>query len=339
VVIRASSSRQVDALLADLASPLEVTRESAVARLIVIGPRAVQRLVACATSEEAATDSRIAALHALEGIADLRALDPALVLLDHGDEGIAVAAIGVVQAFLAASRGMTALDRLSALAVDRSRGRGVRLAAIRALRGVGQATIDPLLQALGVDPDAAVALAAGLGPEAAADPVQQLKDAAEGPLPAHPAPLRLALAEGAEQVAPVTLHRLIEQVRIREGAESGPIRSEWMALRATAHALLGQRGSRLALYDLRETLESARDPLPVEFLGAAASIGDVSCLEPIAAAYARSAEGAAHADQWWRERLIDVFRAIATREGLSRRHAVGKRIAVKWRHAATRLWP
>ncbi len=339
MVIRASSSRQVDALLADLASPHEMTRESAVARLIVIGPRAVQRLIACATDPSAIPAARVAALHALEGIADQRALEPALTLMDSADEATAVAAIAVAHAFLSTPRGVAALDRLSAIAVDRDRSRNLRLAAIRALRGMGQGTIDPLLQALGVDPDAAVALAAGLGPEAAADPVQQLKEAADGALPTHPAPLRLALTEAGEQVTPQTLHHLIERVRIREGAEAGAVRGEWMGLRATAHALLGQRGSRLALYDLRETLESAREPLPVEFLGAAASIGDATCLEPIAAAYQRAVEAApGQADMWWRDRLADVFRVIAAREGLTRRHAVGKRIASRWRDAAG-LWP
>src|SRR3990167_8946536 len=46
---------------------------------------------------------------------------------------------------------------------------------------------------------------------------------------------------------------------------------------------LADRGSRLALYDVRETLETVPGPLPVEFLSALTAVGDVSCLEPIAA--------------------------------------------------------
>ena len=86
------------------------------------------------------------------------------------------------------------------------------------------------------------------------------------------------------------LQQLIERVRFREGAESGPVRAEWLALRAPRTGALADRGSRLALYDLRESLESAREPLPVDFLGAAAAIGDVTCLEPLAAAYAHAIE-------------------------------------------------
>ena len=42
MVIKASTGRQVDALIADLASPSAITRDGAVARLTVIGERAVQ---------------------------------------------------------------------------------------------------------------------------------------------------------------------------------------------------------------------------------------------------------------------------------------------------------
>ena len=61
-----------------------------------------------------------------------------------------------------------------------------------------------------------------------------------------------------------------------------------MALRGAAHKALADRGSRLALYDLKESFESAREALPVDFLGAAAAIGDAACLESVAAAYARA---------------------------------------------------
>jgi hypothetical protein len=337
VVIRASSSRQVDALLADLASPDDVTRDAAVARLIVIGPRAVQRLLDRAEDRQATEESRVAALHALEGIADQRAFEPALGLLDDPSEAVAAAAVGLLHGALASARGVEALDRLTAIAVDRTRARAVRLAAIRAVRGIGDTTVGPLLQALGVDPDPAIALAAGLGPESAADPVHQLRDAAAGILPDAPDSVRLALTEAAEHVPPQVLHQLIERIRFREGAESGATRGGWMAARAAAHAALAHRGSRLALYDLRETLESARDPLPVEFLGAAAAIGDATCLEAIASAYTRGLEG--RADVWWLQRLTDVFRTIAAREGLTRRHAAGKRIAARWREASVALWP
>ena len=339
MVIKASTGRQVDTLIADLASPSALTRDGAVARLTVIGERAVSRLMALVADREATTDSRVAAIHALEGIGDTRAFDPALAALDDPDAAVAAAAIGVLQVFLRSARGMEALDRLSATALDRARERGVRLAAIRALRDLGPTTIGPLLDALGGDPDQAIAMAAGLGPAAAADPFTVLKDAAEGTLPESPGVLKLALTESATQVPPAVLQQVIERVRFREGAETGPVRAEWTALRGAAHGALAQRGSRLALYDLKESFESAREPLPVEFLGAAAIIGDASCLECVAAAFTRALEHGGRVDDWWRQRLTDVFRTIAAREQVTRRTAAGKKLSARHRDAAALLWP
>jgi hypothetical protein len=105
-----------------------------------------------------------------------------------------------------------------------------------------------------------------------------------------------------------------------------------MTTRAAAHAVLAGRGSRIALYDLRETLEAAGDPLPVEFLTALTEVGDATCLEAIAAAYtkARSTRG----DDWWRSHLADAFRAIVKREKITKRHAVMKKIEKRWPQAA-----
>ena len=121
--------------------------------------------------------------------------------------------------------------------------------------------------------------------------------------------------------------------------ESGPARAEWTALRGAAHNALAHRGSRVALYDLKESLEAAREPLPVEFLASRDAIGDASCVESVAAAYARAMEAGLRVDDWWRQHLTDVFRAIAAREQVSRRTAAGKRITSRWREAAAILWP
>ena len=339
MVIRASTGRQVDALVADLSSPIALTRDGAVARLTVIGERAVARLLPVASHREAGTDARIAAFHALEGIGDLRAFDPALDALDDEEPLVAVCAVSVLQAFLTSARGVEALDRLTAIAVNRARPRPLRLAAIRALRDLGPSTIAPLLTALGSDPDQAIALAAGLGPGATGDPVYLVRDAVETALPDSPSGLRLALTEAGEHLPLALLQQLVERVRFREGAVPGPIRAEWTALRGAAHKALADRGSRLALYDLKESFESAREALPVDFLGAAAAIGDTACLESVAAAYARAMDTGLRVDDWWRQRLVDVFRAIAGREQVSRRTAAGKRITSRWKEAAAILWP
>jgi hypothetical protein len=215
----------------------------------------------------------------------------------------------------------------------------LRLAALRAVGELQTATVQPLFETLAADPDPAIALAASLGPGAAADPAATLREAADGILADSPAPLHLALTEAAARVPDDVLQNVIERVRFREGAETGAIRAEWISVRAAAHAALAERGSRAALYDLRERFESARAPLPVEFLGAASRIGDAACLEAVAAACGHALESGARIDDWWCQRLVDVFRTIAARERLTRRHAAGRRIAGRWRDASALLWP
>ncbi len=88
-----------------------------------------------------------------------------------------------------------------------------------------------------------------------------------------------------------------------------------------------------AVYDLREWLETARAPLPVDAFAALSLVGDASCLEAIASRYA------APPDEWSKSRLADLFRAILKREGVSRRDPVIKRIERKQRRALDELWP
>jgi hypothetical protein len=104
-----------------------------------------------------------------------------------------------------------------------------------------------------------------------------------------------------------------------------------MTTRAATHLALAQRNSRLALYDLRETIESSRERIPVEFFAAVTAIGDTTCLEPIAGAYSQAR------DDWSRRQLADAFRAIIGREKLTRRHAVAKKIEKRWPGAWTSL--
>jgi HEAT repeat protein len=339
VVIRASSGKQIDSLLADLSSPRALTRDGAVARLTVLGERAVSRLLTLVHSATTSADARVAALQALEGIGDVRSFEVALNAVDADEVRVALAGVGVLQALLGSPRGVDALDRLTSIAVDGARPRPVRLAAIRALRDLGPATIEPLLDTLGSDPDPAVALAAGLKADAAVDPVYLLREAADGTLPDTPAPLRVALTEAADTVPAPVLQQLIERVRFREGAETGPLRAEWIALRAAAHGTLAQRGSRAALYDLKETLETAREPVPVELLGAVGEIGDLSCLEPLATAVTHALDNGVRIDDWHLQRLVDVFRTIAAREGVTKRTAAGRRLTSRFKGAAALLWP
>jgi HEAT repeat protein len=130
----------------------------------------------------------------------------------------------------------------------------------------------------------------------------------------------------------------VTAVRDRERAAPKAQQQAWIAVRAAIHAALGDRGSKVALYDLRETLESARTALPVEFIAALVRIGDTSCLEPIALAYAHGASADGDRD-WWHEHLADAFRAIVTRDRVTRRHAAIKRIEKRSPAALQALWP
>ena len=130
-------------------------------------------------------------------------------------------------------------------------------------------------------------------------------------------------------------------MREREAAETGARRTEWTRVRGRAHVALAERGSRIALYDLRESIEAARSPLPVEFLAALTTAGDTSCLEAIASAYVGATSPTTpngEQSDWWRDHLAEAFGVIVRREGLTRRHAQVKRIEKRWGAAIEQLW-
>ncbi len=337
MAIRASSFRQIDALVADLSAGSAVTREAAVARLTVIGARAVERLIALAVSPAEAT-ARAAAFRTLEAGADPRALSAALQVLDQADADakVAIAAASVAHVFVRGAKGAFAVDRLTAVVLDRTRPEPVRLAALRALGDLEHSTLAPLLTSLAGDPNAAVRAEARAGGnrsgEATVDPAAILTRAAEEGLPGDPDVLRRAIVHAGNAVALPVLLRIVERVREREAQEGAAQRPAWTTTRAAAHRALANRGSRLAVYDLRESIDAATAPLPVEFLAALALIGDASCLDAIAGAHARAR------DAWWREHLADAFRTVVAREKLTRRHAAIKKIEKKWKGAVGELW-
>jgi hypothetical protein len=343
VPIRASSARQIEALAADLASDRADTREAAVARLTLMGPRAVDRLLLLLGSD-ASPAARAAALRALEAIADARAIDRVLEAIDAPDPTVASAASSAARVFLRGPRGATVVDSLTRAVLDTGRDDRVRLAALRALADLERRTIAPLLDALQRDPSEAMQAATKASP--AIDPAEVVRRAADRGLPDEPEELGEALTRAGASVALPLLLRVIERVREREASDPAS-RAAWIKVRARAHVTLAARGSRIALYDLREAIGAAATPLPVEFLFALSTAGDASCLEAVAAAYARSTPastapttGAAGrtGDLWWRDHLADVFRIIVDREHLTRRHAVVKRIEKRWGRAVEDLW-
>jgi hypothetical protein len=322
MVIKASSSAEIRRLVDALGSADEVRRETAIARLSIIGPRAVDRLIA-AYNGASDRDTRIAILRSLESIGDRRMIVVARKAIGEGsDEAIAAAAAlrGLLNS-PHAQAAADALDTLVSVALDTTAEQRVRLAAFTALQDL--------------PPDVRVQVAAAGGQISIFSPNRENRDLApsaiwadalEGRLPDDPAPLRdLVQARGGSAGLSV-LQKLIDVVRARErGAKPAARRAGWQALRGSLHQALALRGSRIALYDLRETLEAAAAPLPASFLAALHVIGDASCLPPLAEAHARAA-----AHPTWRLQVAAAFQAIAKRERLSKRHAVIKRIAVKW---------
>jgi HEAT repeat protein len=342
MVIRISSARHIDTLLQDLTSGSMTVRETAIARLIVVGGRAVTRLLTTVAMPETPTATRLAALRALEGIGDVRALEPALLATSDPDDGVAMAAINVVRTQLSGSQGIAALDKLTEVALNATRHDEVRTTALRALRELAPATIQPVLDTLANDPRQRIRDAAdGLDADAVTSGSEELAGGPEPSWPLSDAPeaLRRHISTVGEELSLAALHQLLEDVRQREVGSGGQQRREWMGARAAVQVALAKRGSRLGIYDLREALEGASEPLPVEFLAAVTMIGDSSCLEPLAAAYSRSGAAESTTSDWWHHHLSAAFQAIVEREGLTRRHAVARKIDKRWPELLQQLWP
>lgn len=156
--------------------------------------------------------------------------------------------------------------------------------------------------------------------------------AANGDLPAQPEVLRQTIAaHGAD--APLTvLHKVIERVRAREAAVPADEADAWRVVRATTHLALAMRGSRLAVYDLRESVEALGSQTPVGMLSALQQIGDASVLDAVADAWAGSSNA------WFRGQLVTIFRAIVAREKITKRHATMKKLATRQPDAFAALW-
>lgn len=328
--ITVSSGQQIDLLIADLSASSSVTRDAAVARLTIIGTRAVGRLIAVVESA-APSPARVSALRALEGIASPRALAPALASLDDRDDVVALAAVPIARTFLRGAQGASVVDHLTQVALDVHRHQDLRLAAIQAISDLESGTLKPLWKSLAQDANEAVrSKARAAVVRTSAPPADSaLAASADGDL-LDLAALRHTIAQTDRSVSLAVLHRLVERIREREMGQPPTRRAEWTMTRAAAHLALANRGSRLGLYDLRESLEDAMGPLPVEFLAALSLVGDASCLEAIAAAYVKAGGSNDSQLDWWRQHLAGVFRAIVKRERITRRHAVARRIAKRW---------
>jgi hypothetical protein len=302
----------------------------------VIGARAVDRLLAelgTPAPNADATRQQAGILQALERIGDARAVDAALVLLDGGPVALHHPAIAILRTHVQARRSAVAtrvLERLTSLVLDPRRPAPLRLAALEAVQDLPAALIAPLLERLRADQDPVIRRHAGAAPEtlpaspAGTDAVGPDGESLLDTLPTDPAVVHERVVAAGADVPLLVLHRLVVAVRAREEeCARDEERRRWTLVRAAAHQALGARGSRVALYDLRETVVSAKTPLPIGMLAALVAVGDATCLEPIADAYARIDDG------WHRDRLAEALRAIVKRERLSRRHAAVRKVAAR----------
>jgi HEAT repeat protein len=334
MVIKASASSEIRALVEALSDADEVRREAAIARLAVIGSRAVDRLLRAfaGTSDR---ETRATILRALECTGDRRAAPAARQGLEDGGT-VAIAAASVLRALLDSPHGSVAseaLDALVAVALDVQAERRVRIAAFEALDGIPADVRAEIARTIDVDGQEPVRRSARESSVAAAgDGVWT--DALAGRLPENPDLLgRVVALRGA--TAPLgVLQKLIDEVRRMESDPRGGARGdEWRLVRGALHQTLARRGSRVALYDLRESFEAAGTRLPVSFLAALQAVGDSSCLEPLAATLSSTASD----DDWWRSRLAEAFRTIAKREKITRRHAMMRRIIARWPQTPARV--
>jgi HEAT repeat protein len=286
----------IDRLIADLQSSDSIRRDAAVARLRILGNRALPRLTDLVAAHESAA-VRALALDAIEGLDDVRVIDVAFDALRDGDIEVVIAALGVLRRWVAEETGTRLLDAITAITVDRSRDARVRVAALAALSELPEHLVRPIRDQ-------------APPPESA------------GPSLDDPVQVREWIQAYGAGATLSTLHELITRTREREHAESSSrLRSEWLQARGRAHQALAKRDSLVALYDLRETFEAATGALPQSFLSTAAAIGDATCLEPLARAWA-----AAGKDLDWNHQLSTTAATIMRREKLTGRSAAVKKL-------------
>ena len=331
-----------------LASDDPVAVEAAIARLAIIGRPALRQLLQRIGDADVPHQPRL--LRVLERMGDPGALPTIRPLMAHGAADVASAAVDAMGALLDAREAAiaaAALDALTATLLDTSRADAVRLRAFEAIAGATDRSgtyeadvVAPLRATLRRDSSAAVRKAMsdddvdGAETAAASEPAGEarLEAFATGALTIDPEDLRRVIGSHGGAVPLTMLHRIIERVRAHEASVAPGQVEAWRVARATAHLGLAARGSRLAIYDLRETLEALGAQTPVGMLSALQQVGDSSVLDVVADAWQ------ATSDAWFRGQLVTIFRAVVERERMTRRHAAVKKLAARAPDALAALW-
>lgn len=328
-------------MIATLLADDPVAAEAATARLAIIGRASVRPVLEALRDASPAQSVRL--LSVLERIGDPLGLPALTTALASDHVEVAEAAVAALSSLLASPRhaaATDALDRLTSVTLDRARPASVRRAALDALSTLDLEAVALVRAQLLGDEDEEIRAAARQGgmpqsagpaapaPSPAAEIVQA---AAEGRLPPDPEVLRQALA-ASDAVSLADLHRVV--LRLREEERRMPdAAAGWQVARGAAHQALAARGSRLAVYDLRETIGQLGAATPVGILSALQAVGDVTALDAIADAW--NASG----DTWFRGQLAATFAAIVRREALTRRHGAIRKLTQRAPDAVDALWP
>jgi HEAT repeat protein len=373
VPILPSAGRRIQELLRPLESPAAAERESAVARLTLLGPRTIPHLEDFLG--RAGPTGRLAAVDVLERLGEARGLGSLLLLTRDRDEAVARRAIEVAAAFpepraaealrAALTSGSPLLRRAAVAALGRLHRVGLveavepllgvlldqrgeedlRLAALEALSSLEGRTLLPALQALTADASPAVVRAArGVmsrrsGTKSAAP--REPSAPQEAALPALLTRLEAAHTSSAEVAT------IVEALVTQRSPALLPLlgrRLEALSARA------GDRGDEaaarskarvhLALGALgsRIALHDLREMLKARPLYAAldlfAAVDLVGDASLVPALAALAAEEPRLA-----EATTVAFRSVARREKLRRTSRVVKALPPTHREALERLWP
>lgn len=354
-----SRRREVHALLERLDDPDPALRDSAAARLILLGERALDPLGAFLRG--ASASARLAALSVLDASSGPRALPMILNLFDDPDATVArravelagarsaaVPALGALvarpgplrsEALKALGRlcregAVEALDPLLGVLTDEDAATSHRLIALDAVTSLGSPRLGPVLRRLGETRNAALA-----------ERVRALErgEPARGRL-ADPRSAETALHEAlADTEDPRALRVLIDRLEPHASASSIPVLHSLLGhvrdrsaaagrdeARAGIHRVLARLGSRIALYDLREALLERPVPAAADLLQAAETIGDATLVPALAHLHGDRPD--------LRDTCSRVFRAIARRERLRRNSRAVKAVHEADRNALDQMW-
>ncbi len=323
-----SRSADIQKWIAALGTGPVAQRDSAIARLTLVGERAVPALLE--TLRSGPKTARVPALRVLERLTSARALPEVLRQLEDPDPRVVAAAA------TAAAACETAAALPALVQALRRPGLEAREALTRALLQLFAAGVEEAMEPLlGAAFDSGLeapvrALALTVVDQLPADERKAIlaqagqEDGRGARMAAEDVDALLAsLPEGAAAVT--RLHRALVSLR-----ESGSTPAAFGLAAARLHAALAARDSRIALYDLRERL-ARRPPLEAEtLLAAAGRVGDSSFVAPLVALAAEVPAHTAH--------CVAALTAIVGRENLKKSHRDVKAVRPQHRAVLDGLW-